>query len=71
MRCVWNFLIVFAILPIFAIGCGPATMTDNVSQEELDADAAEAEDGEAAEEAEAAIGDEDGDDSDDDESGDE
>ncbi|HJN09173.1 MAG TPA: hypothetical protein QF564_10820 [Pirellulaceae bacterium] len=52
MRCVWKLLVLFAILPVFAIGCGPASMNDDVTQEEIDSEAAEAEEGEAAEESE-------------------
>jgi hypothetical protein len=57
MRCVRKLLVLFAILPVFAIGCGPASMDDNVTQEQLEAEALIDQAEEDAEETEGNEGD--------------
>ena len=52
MRCFWKLFVVLAVLPVFSVGCGPAYMDDNVTQEEVDAEAAEAVSEESSEESE-------------------
>jgi len=65
MRCFWKLLVLFAILPAFAIGCGSTSTTDNVSQETLEAEAAVDDAEEDAEEMLRNEGDESDDDDDD------
>jgi hypothetical protein len=68
MRCVWKLLVLFAVLPVSAIGCGAGTTSDNVTQEELATQAAE---DDAEEEADEEARDQGGGDVDEDEEDDE